>query len=553
MKNASILLFFSVFIFSGILNAQTVNEKLIATIPQSNGYSDAYSLKYDSKTGSWLYAQYDTTSRKYTLITPTGSSLPFDLAMQYNSVFDANGNVYTIASDNLTDTTFRYHIVKNNEVIGTYDFINEGWAIKDGILYFAAKDSGKEYLVAYDTKSAQFTKGKAYDEVRLANIPVKGYEGEPMGYVGFTKTGKPYYFAVESGYAFLVLGADEQKHYSDISWYELSFDKNDNPCYIAKSSGKFYDEKGNTFVVQGTNEYKAFDWIYGPIIFDSNNESPVYVGQDSTGEYKYRSTLMKGSGAVKTVDGNIYNYVYSPSGKLAYTVTTESQNKSGDFISANRLVYDGKESAVYNSIGFIQFSGNTALFIAADKKNKYFVVSGSKTITGKYDYIAEYSTLANGDFSYVGTTYGVYDKNIPDKNYIFIGGDKMGPYEFVSTTDYTTNKLILSDKQGNYAYVAGKNTDLKNYFYVYKVYTNKWESKQFEAISDTKLVNGKVIFFAGTQITKGMYYYNYQLYVNNKPVGDKYTAYADLTVDDSGNMRFIASKGNNMYLVEVKQ
>lgn len=555
MKKTAFLLFFIVisFIFSSYVNlsAQTINEKLIAAIPPANGSVDAYSMKYDTRTGAWVFGSYDTTAMKYTIITPLGSSQQFTYAMQYNSIFDESGNVYTIANDMINDTVYMYYIVKNRDVIGTYDFLNEGWAENNGVIYFSARTEGKEYLMNYDTKSGSFSKGKAYDQVRLVYNQAEYSEGEPVGFIGFTKEGSPYYVAVENDEVFLVIGAEEQKHYSDISWYDVKFDGSGTPCYIAKSEGKFYDERGNTFVVQGTKEYKSFDWIYGPLVFDSGN-NPVYVGQDSTGEYKYRSTIMSGANAVKTLDGNIYNYLFSPSGKLAYVASTDYESGIGEYVYQNRLIYDGKEGKVYNSVANVQFTSGVPVYIASDKNNKYFVVKGASAITEKYDYIADFRLLPDGRFAYVGTKYGNYEKKIPDKNYVYIEGEKYGPYDIVSTSDWVTNTLVLGDKKGNYAYLTGKNTDRENYLYKYKVYTNKWKSKAFDNISEVNIINGKVIYFAGNQIKKDVYIYNYRLYVNNKPLGDSYSAFTDLEVDDAGTMTFIASKSNNMYRVEVK-
>src|SRR4030095_4867465 len=551
-KPVFLLLFIAIaFIFcSSEKYSQTINEKLIVTLPAESGTFDAYSLKYDRPSGAWVYVSYDTTSKKYTLITKFGSSQPFNYAMQYNSAFDKDGNVYTIANENVTDSIYKYYFLKNSDVIGIYDNINEGWSEKDGVIYFAARSDGKERLYAYDTKSGNLTKGKAYDQVRLVFYATEYAEAEPAGYVCFTKDGTPYYSAVEGDDVFLVIGTEEQKHYSDISWYEVKFDGSGSPCYIAKSSGKFYDQRGSTLVVQGSKEYKAFDWIYGPLVFDNSN-NPIYVGQDSTGEYKYRSSVMKGPDALKTIDGSVFNYVFSPSGKLTYIASIDKKTLTGEYVY--KLIYDGKEGDPYNSISNIQFApSGEPVIIASDKNNKYFVVQGSSIISEKFDYIADYRFLPNGTFTYIGTKYGNYDKKIPDKNYVYIDGEESGPYDMVSTIDYVANTVILGDKNGNYAYVGGKNTDKTNYYYKYTVYTNKWTSKPFDNLSDVKIINGKFIYLAGSSINKELFIYNYRLYVDNKPVGDAYSAYSDLRVDPSGTITFIASKGNNMYLCEVK-
>lgn len=553
MKRSSVLLIIAVlcFTFSAEIFSQTINQKLITGIPSTFGQVEAYSLKYDAASGGWVYAAYDTTTTKYTILTPKGNSKPFNYAMTYNAVFDTDGNSYIIGSENITDTVYRYSVLKNNEVIAEYDFITDGWVMKDNVLYYAAQDAGKHYMISYDTKTGQTGKGKAYDDIRLAYTPEGYSEGEPVGYIGFTKAGSIYYIATLANETFLVIGDKEQKHYSDITWYDLKFNQQDEPCYIAKSQGKFYEQRGNTFVVKGTEEYKVFDWIYGPLDFDKSG-NPLYVGQDSTGDYKYRSTLMRGGDEIHTVEGSIYNFSYNPQGKLYYISTSEKTDKNGAAAWHSTLVVDGKSSKEYTSISNPVFgAGGVVLFVASDKSNKYFVVYNNKVISEKYDYISEAKFLPNGKIAYVAVIYGNYDKKIADKSYVFIDDEEFGPYNSVSTADWKSNSVILTDDKGNYAYMAGEITDMQNYTYLYKVYTNKAESKDFDNIIDLKYVNGKLVYFAGNMKDKGSYIYNYSLFVDNKKLGDTYNAYTDAVVKD-GVITFIASKGNEIYYVEVK-
>ncbi|MEO8512945.1 MAG: hypothetical protein ABI543_05270 [Ignavibacteria bacterium] len=553
MKSSTILILSAIFcFFTAVTQSQTVNQKLITGIPSGNGTIDAYSLKYNAATGGWVYAAYDTTSSKYTIISSKGTSKPFSYAMQYNTLFDADGNSYMIASENITDTVYRYSVLKNNEPIAVFDFILEGWVMKDNTIYYAAQESGKYYLVTYETKSGVINKSKAYDEIRLAYTPNGYSEGEPVGYIGFTKAGQVYYVASLAGETFLVIGDTEQKHYSDISWYDLKFNAQDEPCYIAKSQGKFYDVRGNTFVVKGTQEFKTFDWVYGPLEFD-NSGSPMYTGQDSAGEYIYRSTLMNGGTAIATVTGSIYSYMYTPSGKLSYVVSESSTSANGESVNKSYLVVDGKKSETYTSVNLPVFgNGSKVLYTASDKNNKYFVVEDKDIISDKYDYISEARFIDGGKIAYVGVKYGNYEKKIADKSYVVIGDETYGPYNTVNTADWKTNVMVLTDGTGSYAYMAGEVVDMTNYVYKYTVYSNKGESKSFDNISELKYVNNKLCYFAGNEKRKSSYIYDYTLYVNNKKVGDTYSAYSDVNVTPDGVMTFIASKGNDLYYVEVK-
>lgn len=551
MKRVKILIFSAFVLLSAAVNTQTINQKLITGIPAVNGTVDAYSLKYDAATGGWVYSAYDTSTTKNTIITPKGSSKPFNYAMTYNALFDSDGNSYVTGSENISDTVYSYSVLKNNEVIAEYEYLTEGWVIKDNIIYYAAQENGKYYLIKYDTKSGQFTKGKAYDNIRLSYTPMGYYEGEPLGYVGFTAAGEPYYIATEGNDVFLVIGETEQKKYSDITWYDMKFNPQGEPCYIAKSQGKFYEERGNTFMVQGTKEYKSFDWIYGPVEFD-NNGTPMYVGQDSTGEYKYRSTLMRGGEEIASNNGSIYNYGFTPQGKLYYITSEEVSSKDGVSQWKSAIVVDGKRGKEFTSINSPVFNKKgDILFSASDKNNKYLVYLNGEAISDKYDYINDAKFMPNGTISYAGTNYGNYEKNIPDKNIIVIDEEEFGPYNIVNTADWTTNQLILTGGN-NWAFISGKLIDKANYTYKYNVVTNKNKSKEFDIISDLKYVNSKLVYFAGNLKDKESYTYEYTLYVNDKKLGESYSAYTDVKVNDNGTMTFIASKGNEIYLVEAK-
>lgn len=556
MKITAFLRFFAVFAVltaSGSGFSQNVNEKLITSINVPNIMGDVYSFKYDSKTGGWVYNAYDTSAQTSVLVTPKGTSKPYNMIMQYFSLFDSEGNSYTVVSENASDTTSNYFVLKNHEQVSpAYRFINEGWSMKNGIIYFSASEADKSYLVSYNTKTGEFTNSKPYDEVRLVYIPVYYAEGEPMGEVGFTKSGEPYFVGVDAAGARLVIGTAEQKVYSDIMYWDVKFDSNGEPVYIAKDQGKFYQERGNTFVVHGTKEFKKFDYVYGPVILDNQNNA-VYVGQDSTGEYIYRSALMRENEVLKTTDGSFYSYMMTPNGKLAYIETVNGTNPNDPNSGYSMVVVDGKAGKQYSSIGMLKFSpSSNPLYTVTDKKNKSFLISGSEQAAGKYDYFADFGYTANGKLFYIGTNYGNYETKKPDKNIVSVDGEEFGPYDFVYTSDYKTNTIVQSDTKGNFAFVAGKNTDFENYVYKYKVITNSWESKDFDAINEMRLLNGKVYFFGGTDTKRGSYIYTYKLYANNKAISGDYGSVSEVNITDGGVYTFLAAKDKGMYMVEVK-
>lgn len=526
-------------------------QKLITTINTINRV-DPYSFKYNKSDGAFVYSDYDTTIKKNTLFTSKGKSMEYDYTMVYSALFDNEGNVYTYGYNNITDTIYKYFLIRNNEEVASFDFISDGWDINSGIIYLAAKENNKSIMVSYDTRTSIISRGKAYDEIFLVNFPEVYYEGEPSGTIGFTNDGLPFFLASDGNSKFMVIGSNEQKHYADIDLYMVKKDNAGQLAYIARSKGTFYSERGNTFVVHGSKEFKPYDYIYGPFIFDKSG-NPVYVASDSIGENLYRSRVMSANKEGESYEGSIYDFKLSPSGKLFFVVSTqEPSSKKGEYVYENFLVSGKNESRKYNSVSDVRFvNGDIPVFTASNKSSKYFIVKGDKAISEKYESIYGYSILDDGSLAYIGSNYGNYDKNIPDRNFVHVYGKKYGPYEYVSMIDYTTGNYILTHNN-KFAFVSGKLTNKTEYTYKYKVTTGDWESSEFDAIDVVKLINGKSVFVAGNMFDKINYLYNYNLYIDNKLKADGYSAFLDLAYDKvSGKTSCIGCKGSSFYLFEL--
>ena len=296
--------------------SQTVNEKSLFRFDNLPNVQ-AYSLKFDEKTGTYLYSDYDTTTKKTTIYSNKGNSVTYDYADYYDAVIDGDGNYYTVVYNNITDSTYVYFILKNGKEIAKYDYINTFWKEKNGLIYFQSKDGDKSYLNTFDISTGNISKGKAYDDVVLCSFPpVMGEGDEEEGELGFTNDGKPYYIAKLNNEAFVVIGTEEQKHYSDIDAYSFKTDPSGNFCYAAKDNGVFYNA-GNSFVVQGSKEYKKFDYINSPIIFDQTGTA-VYVGSDSAESTTPQRVMIGDKEASKTYDGGLYNVQFSPDKKLYF-------------------------------------------------------------------------------------------------------------------------------------------------------------------------------------------------------------------------------------------
>lgn len=545
MRKTSLFLLFLGYSIS--LFAQQVTEKPVLNVNTRNNV-DAYSVKYDKPTGSYIYTDYDTTTRKNTIMTSQGSAGPYDYAASYDALFDAQGNVYTYTYNNITDTTFNYFLLKNNQVAASYTMINYGWAIKNGIIYYSAVDNGHASLYQYNTADGTIKKGKEYDTITFVSYPQAPSEGEATGTIGFTNDGKVYYMASSNNEKFMVIGDEEQKHYSDIDYYNVRMDPSGNLTYIARDMGKFYDTKGNTFVVQGTKEYKKYDYVYGPVIFDKNNNAVYYASDSVSG--KFMCKVVSGNSEIKTFEGNVYSMQMTPGGKLAYVM---SYPAAPDQVYKSAIVVDGKQYKSYENMGIITFPGNDIPMYSAGSTDKSLLYNGDEAISERYQSIVDGRILPNGKLEYVGVNYGNYDRKQSDKYYLHMGDDKFGPFNTINMIDYTNSSYVLADNSGNYAFVGSKLKDWKSYTMEQTLYTNKGKSPVFDYIDFVKLYNGKP-FYIGTTTTDRKNNINKQrIYYDNKPATPDYDSIANYNFDDAtGTFSFIGAKGSQLYYVEVK-
>jgi hypothetical protein len=548
-KLLSILAF--CFVFSNAFS-QAVTEKLIVKLLPED-VSTGYDVKYDKNTGGFVYQHYDTTTSLAYMITPKGKTGNYGGVNSYNAFFDKQGNVYFAAFNVKEDTVYTYFLLKNTDVIGTFEFINDNWIEKNGSLYFSVKENGKTSLAALDLSGGTITKGNAYDDIMFVYYPVPAYEGEPIGYPGFTSDGKPYYIASENAKKFVVIGDQKQKEYADIDAYNFTLDKNGQLVYIANDKGSLYDDSslGATFVVQGNKEYKKFDYVYGPLIFDNNN-NPVYTaGYKSNNTSIYPQKIVIGDNETgKKYTSGVSFQQFMPSGQLVFVGSTYIDSAH----SSSCLVIDGKEGKKYDNIANLIFTQNNVPVFVATDGSKQFVVKGDSKLTDGYPGIMDFKMLPGSKLCFTSAVWGNYDKGIPDKYYVHIGDEKFGPYEAVSISAYGDGVYVQTDNAGNYGYIASKIIDMKNYVYQYTAYSNRGKSAAFDNIDNMKLLNGK-LYFAGSKVTdRTNYASRTKLYCDFKPITEEYDSFTSLDAGapQPGIMAFTGSKGNEIYYIEVK-
>ncbi len=542
---------FTLFILAPVLRSQTVNEKPIVKFSEHETV-DPYSFRYDAASGTYIYAPYDTVTKTSTIFSNKGNSAAYGSVNSYSAIFDKDGNYYAGAYNNFTDTTFVYFFLKNGQSVASFNWIDDGWVERDGVIYFSAKDKDMSYFVSYKISDGTVSKSKAYDDIKLVYFKEVPSEGEPVREVGFTKDGKTYYMAESNDEKFIVIGGDEQKHYSDIDPYYTTTDVNGALTHIAKGNGKFYETKGDAFVVQGSMEYKKFDYIYGPILFDKNN-NPVYIAADSTVGSENPQRVMVGNVQGKTYSSGIYGITFTPSGKPAYVGSMfEKKNKTRSMVAI-----DEKEGKKYSAVYSLSFGPNDEPIFAASKDGKnYFLVAGKTEYDNEYEGILDPKVLPDGKLYYIGINYGNWEKKIRDKYFVHIGENTFGPYDGLQTLDYRTGSYILADKSGAYAYVVSNTKKFDPYTSTQNVLTNRGKSGEFDYFENVNLYNGNIIFTTSTLADAGGYTYKNKIYYwtkdGVKQLGTDYDAVMDYNFNPNGTVTFSTFKNQAYWWVEIK-
>lgn len=535
-------------VFSYCTLSQNVNEKVIADLSSLDNV-ESYSLNFDSVSGTYLYSQYDTLSKKSIVYSNKGNTVAYDNIDYYDAIFDPEGNYFVIAYNNATDTSFTYFILKNGKEVATLDNMNTSWSSKNSSIYFVCHQDSSSYLAVFDMASGSISKGKLYDDIILCYNPFPGEEeGEPE--VGFTKDAKPYYIAKKNDERFLVIGNEEQKHYSDIDAYVFALDGDGVPVYSAKSTGQFTDA-GNAFIVQGSKEYKAYDYIYGPLLFDKSN-NPIYISADSGNDFTSQRVVI-GDKEEKTYRGGVSNLTMSPSGKLAYS-GSEYKDKGADLYST--AVINGTEGKKYQSISMLKFAENDELiYLAMKDEETACIVRGGKETLSEFPTILDANISPGGKLTYVCAQYGNYEKKIKDIFYLYIGEDELGPYDGISPINGANNRYFMFDKTGNYAYLTTRMVNLKDYSTDQRLYTNKGKSEEFDYIDNVNLYKGKALFVGTHNPPPNSKNTNsiVRVYYDNKPVTPEYSMITSFTLNEAtGTASFITMKNKSVYKVEVK-
>jgi len=304
-------------------------------------------------------------------------------------------------------------------------------------------------------------------------------------------------------------------------------------------------------LVQGDKEYNKYDYLYAPIVFDKNN-IPTYAAGDSSANYIYPQRVVRGSEEGKVYSGGVSYIQYTSTGKLAYVASNLVDPEKSEYESF--LVVDGKEGKTYNYISYLNFlPDGTPLYSASYGYDKSVIITGTKEKKVDLPNVVDLRLLPNGKLAYVESAYGNYERKQKDRYLVHVGDEEFGPFDGMQFLYGEQGSYIISDKDGNYVFIASYLKDFKSYLYENVLYTNKGKSKKFDFFENVELYKGKPLYIASRMTDRKKYVYEYSLFYDNKQVGQVYNAVSDFEFDDvSGKLSFTGVRGKDFYSVEVK-
>ena len=548
MKKLSLLLLF-VFI-TGFINAQTINEKLVYEGLKSDSYT-LYDFSLDETTGTYVYSTYDTVKQTSRLTSNKGNSEEYGYFQINDVVYDNSGNYFAVAINTRNDDNYTsdFFLLKNGKEIFTSSNIQTPLSRRDDGIYFIANDKGKDTRIKYNFATEQLEFGNRYDTIFLAAAKKVMGEGEPAFEIGFTKDGKEYYAASKNKKHVFVVGDKEFGPYDEIIYYNAYEDMKGNVCFVAKEIVK---GKNYYFVVQGDKKYSKFASINLFQTFDKDN-TPIYSASENFDEqYPSDAYIVKGSEIIsKNFSKGAYDIMFTPSGKLVYTGSDTL--KDGTYIT--KLFIDGKEYASASSLWNITFyNDDTPYYYVSDANYNTSLFKGKSRITDQvYSYVSSFNVNKSGVRSYVGTIYGDYDNNIPNKSYYVIGDNKFGPFDNLFMGEYEPTFMLVNDNS-DYVYVGSNSTKgsegdiITKYFAVGK----DWKSNEFDFISDLSTYNNNFYYLGFLYDNDGGLNKNI-INKNGTPIAVDYTSVTRFKLDEKkGVITFLGQKGNKVYSVEIK-
>jgi hypothetical protein len=584
------------FLFQSISSSQTVTEKELLTL-NYKGSPDAYSFYYDNKTGNYMYNYYDETDKKSFLIFNTGASVKYDFISIYDGRIDSKGNSYIVSGNYKSD----YGIDNNFLLVNGKDKLNYNYI--ESYSSFVNKNDefvfifmiNEKYLIGKYSIDKGFQQSEEYESIRSVYKYNENSqkEGDAEGYSenDFFKdeNGERCFIGIKNGKANLIFESKIiNTEYSDINDASITYNKNNELSYIAKSAGRFYEQQGNEFVVSGNKIYDTFQNVYPPVLFNSNNE-PVYSCSDSVSENSNNYYLVIGN-EIQTVkninssepvkftswikdlkinaDGNI-TYIGMDEIIIPAKKTDPDIEVYDEYFTKSYFVKNNLASELGYNIGNTKYGSNGNILYSgiADLNKKEYLMIESNGISNiilsneSFDYLSEFGYTPSNEVFYIGQNYANESMNKKTQTKLFVGNELTGTYNYLIYQAISTNSAILKfDSKGNYAFVA---EDIDNLSDVNdNVYINNlklpFPETSVKNISDFSFIRGmfytlndKLFYIGEIKISEDKTLR--EIFVDNISLGKVYDMIGEINYNEKTNeVNFFATKDKSIYKVTVR-
>lgn len=534
--------------FLGILclsaYGQEVIENKITKVNPNSMYTNL-DFVYDSKNDEYTYIEkVDTILNSGKIISSKGNSKAYTFLGSSNILFDDEGNYYSITGNNINENSGDYYFIKNGKEIEKFNKFQGNLCLNNGKFYFIAGQGSQEFVFKYDIRNGKFEKSKGYDYIKIP-YPQYSEKNYNFGNIPFTKKGKEYYVAGIGDKEVLVNGLQESKSYPQIDLNTIQEDDNGDLAFQAMMSKDEYKTK---YLCYKGIEYTTDDYFGYSFAFDVQSGLPVYITGKEINDTTFQESIWRGNEKLATYDGQIYDLLISPKGKIVYTISGNPNVKNSSYV-----VIDGKQSQpYYTSYGILFTKNDDVIYVAASDTDKYFIVKNNEKITEDYYGINFVKLLPDEKLSYT-----VFPQISEALNYIpiiiVIGDKKFGPYNTVIFEETYDPYQVTSDESGNFAFCVPVSKDTSNeYYFKYILTTNKWINDDAGYVNNLMFYKNDLYY--NSNITTSLEDIGYYLvFKNQKAITGKYDIIINYTFDKNKNeINFIGYKNGVYYYVEIK-
>lgn len=595
MRKILFYILFSLF-FQSNSYSQSVSEEKILTISYK-GTPDPYSLNYNKKSGNYFYNYYDSTDKKSFLIFNNGISGKYDYISVYDGRTDSKGNSFIVSGNYRSD----YGIDNNFLLVNGKDKLNYNY-IESHSSYVNKMDEfvfvfkkNENYLIGRYSIDKGLQQSEEYESVRAVYKYNENSqkEGDAEGYSDndFYKddNGERCFIGIKNGKASLIFESKIiNTDYSDINDASLTYNKNNELSYIAKSNGRFYEQQGNEFVVSGNKVYNKFQNVYPPALFNANNE-PVYSCSDSAGEDKNIFYIVTGneiqpvnkinstepvkftswiSDLKIDTEGNI-SYIGMDEVIIPAKKTNTDAEAYNEYFTKSYFVKNNNAAELGYNLGKIKFNpGNSLMYSGiVDLNRKEYLMIESNGISNiilsneGFDYLSEFGYTPGKEVYYIGQNMGEEDSYKKANSKLFIGNELIGTYDYMIFQSVNRNfAAIKFDSKNNYAYVAQEINEYPEV--IDNVYINAvklpFPKTSVKDISNFSSVSGMLftiddnLFYIGDlKISENKSVK--EIFVNNVSTGKTYDMVGEIIYNEKTNeVNFTATKDQSVYNVSVR-